>query len=504
MRVQVNGLLPLITSTVIEYPNGDEVVATLKYERLEKHCSKCFRLDHELKDCLEAKHQNKARSAAQEANQQKQLSDFSVKETRDARDREPRGNFTFQSSASNNAETQERKTSKDTREISSHRAYKPQSKEWEERGSFRRSHQTRDRNFGIDDRYHRPSRDHSQRYLVNQGRSYYREIPRRANDSIEMGSLPLKHATETSARGVPLQICPTNLPREAVQEALGEVREAMLQYTKSADPTESEARKERMRQAEENGELEETAIQMVRASIAAETGKQRLEHAIYSPERVPVTQRLGPSPTPQNSRHQTGRNKQLSNSLDRTPANLRLGPAGSAHVEAMEVSPITNERVPASLRLGPSTEPGNHKEPLGVPSGEKRKPGRPLGRRKVQGSPKPGAGTGSKKRKMALVNPVNDGELIQKITADLDAAYLAEEEYWRQRSRLLWLRLGDRNTGYFHAVTRKRRRANSLSVIEDSTGTMVYKEGEIAKRNKEADTLAKQCLVEEEAFMAGT
>nr|VDD42290.1 unnamed protein product [Brassica oleracea] len=151
----------------------------------------------------------------------------------------------------------------------------------------------------------------------------------------------------------------------------------MLQYTKSADPTESEARKERMRQAEENGELEETAIQMVRASIAAETGKQRLEHAIYSPERVPVTQRLGPSPTPQNSRHQTGGNEKLSNSLDRTPAILRLGPAGSSHVEAMEVSPITTERVPASLRLGPSTEPGSPKEPLVVPSGEKRKPGRP-------------------------------------------------------------------------------------------------------------------------------
>ncbi|KAF3583328.1 hypothetical protein F2Q69_00026542 [Brassica cretica] len=130
--------------------------------------TKCLRLDHELKDCLEAKHQNKARSAAQEANQQKQLSDFSVKETRDARDREPRGNFTFQSSASNNSETRKRKTSKDMRDISSHRDYKSQSKEWEERGSSRRSHQTRERNFGINDIYHRPSRDRSQRYLVNQ------------------------------------------------------------------------------------------------------------------------------------------------------------------------------------------------------------------------------------------------------------------------------------------------------------------------------------------------
>lgn len=57
MRVQVNGLLPLLKSSVIEYPNGDEVTATFTYERIGKHCSKCLRLDHEVKDCLIAKHQ---------------------------------------------------------------------------------------------------------------------------------------------------------------------------------------------------------------------------------------------------------------------------------------------------------------------------------------------------------------------------------------------------------------------------------------------------------------
>ncbi|KAG2304283.1 hypothetical protein Bca4012_063196 [Brassica carinata] len=31
---------------------------------MEKNCSKCFRLDHELRDCLEAKHQKKALIAA--------------------------------------------------------------------------------------------------------------------------------------------------------------------------------------------------------------------------------------------------------------------------------------------------------------------------------------------------------------------------------------------------------------------------------------------------------
>lgn len=48
MCVQINGLLPIIKSSVIEYSNGDEVTATFVYEKLDKHCSKCLRLDHDL------------------------------------------------------------------------------------------------------------------------------------------------------------------------------------------------------------------------------------------------------------------------------------------------------------------------------------------------------------------------------------------------------------------------------------------------------------------------
>lgn len=59
--------------------------------------------------------------------------------------------------------------------------------------------------------------------------------------------------------------------------------------------------------------------------------------------------------------------------------------------------------------------------------------------------------------------------------------YKSEEEYWRQRSRLLWLKLGDRNTGFFHAVSKNRKRANSFSVLEDEDGLMVYKEEQIGQ-----------------------
>lgn len=68
MRVHIDGLLPLIKSSVVEFPNGDEVHTTLVYERLDKHCTKCQKLDHELKECLVARAEARALKAAAEGN----------------------------------------------------------------------------------------------------------------------------------------------------------------------------------------------------------------------------------------------------------------------------------------------------------------------------------------------------------------------------------------------------------------------------------------------------
>lgn len=71
MRVHVNGLLPLITHSVVEFPNGDEVPTNLVYERLDKHCSKCLRLDHDIKECLVACAEAKALKVAHEEAQER-------------------------------------------------------------------------------------------------------------------------------------------------------------------------------------------------------------------------------------------------------------------------------------------------------------------------------------------------------------------------------------------------------------------------------------------------
>ncbi|CAA7058134.1 unnamed protein product [Microthlaspi erraticum] len=72
-----------------------------------------------------------------------------------------------------------------------------------------------------------------------------------------------------------------------------------------------------------------------------------------------------------------------------------------------------------------------------------------------------------KRLELAMSSPIPNQEVILEINSNLRSAYQKEEVYWRQRSRILWLTLGDKNSGYFHAITRGRRVVNKLAVIED-------------------------------------
>lgn len=59
---------------------------------------------------------------------------------------------------------------------------------------------------------------------------------------------------------------------------------------------------------------------------------------------------------------------------------------------------------------------------------------------------------------------------LQTLKAQLHLQYRMEEEYWRTKSRVLWLQAGDKNTKYFHAKTRQRRSYNIILHIQDDTG----------------------------------
>ena len=68
---------------------------------------------------------------------------------------------------------------------------------------------------------------------------------------------------------------------------------------------------------------------------------------------------------------------------------------------------------------------------------------------------------------LADFRPLTGVELQRKalIVADLERTSLLEEISWRQKSRALWLREGDKNTKFFHQLANSNRRYNSISSL---------------------------------------
>ena len=75
----------------------------------------------------------------------------------------------------------------------------------------------------------------------------------------------------------------------------------------------------------------------------------------------------------------------------------------------------------------------------------------------------------------------SDGEEIKWVKSQIHNILLDEEIYWKQRSRVDWLKEGDKNTKYFHAKASSRRRKNKIWDIEDSQGNWMQK-GEDVER----------------------
>ncbi|XP_071902765.1 uncharacterized protein [Coffea arabica] len=70
---------------------------------------------------------------------------------------------------------------------------------------------------------------------------------------------------------------------------------------------------------------------------------------------------------------------------------------------------------------------------------------------------------------------------IANLKTQLTKAYQEEEMFWSQKARLQWLREGDKNTKYFHAVVNGRRRACRMNQIQKGDGSWTKSEQEVGK-----------------------
>lgn len=56
-----------------------------------------------------------------------------------------------------------------------------------------------------------------------------------------------------------------------------------------------------------------------------------------------------------------------------------------------------------------------------------------------------------------------------------------EEQMWHQRSRVRWLKYGDKNTKFFHGTTTLRKRQNFIKGLKDNDGVWQTEEGIVSK-----------------------
>ncbi|XP_048605594.1 TRAF3-interacting protein 1-like [Brassica napus] len=298
------GLLPLLKNYMLELAKGVEISATLVYEKLEKHCKRCLRLDHEEEDCPELRKEREERTQEAKQNFSPPRAEIGTKAPARVGSAEEKGRLERSRNYSHNdgkeryldrGQRTERTWDSDRLSRDSLRRREQDSfhsrpyqvgnrreERWVETGRrIQTSSRSKERENSRFDRSpsHRRLRDEERSPQIS---SRHRE------SQISTGS----HRVE-GERADNLSAPHDAIPAEVMAEAREELREVLIQYTSCADPSESATRKERLRRAEEQGEVDESAEQIARQLMRDQEAPQMPSNQIQVAARVPASQRLG-------------------------------------------------------------------------------------------------------------------------------------------------------------------------------------------------------------------
>ncbi|XP_070004851.1 uncharacterized protein [Nicotiana sylvestris] len=90
---------------------------------------------------------------------------------------------------------------------------------------------------------------------------------------------------------------------------------------------------------------------------------------------------------------------------------------------------------------------------------------------------------GKKHKLLARLNGIQTSShyatssFLQNLEKELKSAYndllLIEDDYWKIRSRIMWLNEGDSNMKYFHICATNRRRRNKINIFKDEAGNWI-------------------------------
>jgi exonuclease III len=82
-------------------------------------------------------------------------------------------------------------------------------------------------------------------------------------------------------------------------------------------------------------------------------------------------------------------------------------------------------------------------------------------------------------RSLQGLNGIPNMEEVRKIKREVNELMSQVDLKWRQRAKEHWLKLGDKNTKFFHSCVKQRRRANTIQGIIDEHGRQVSTPSEI-------------------------